>query len=280
MEPLTLRSWSCFALAITGSLYVLMTGSLAVHEILGHGLAAVLDGSPGMVFRVNPGFSGTGGGTGTPSPSGEWVIRFAGIGVNTVVGLLALVLQRRRQAGLTPLGLLLFWVATTQLGHALGYTLQGLLFFHGDAGGLPLLIGRVWRVVGVVVLSSLFVLLARWALSTAAGFVRDHFQPASPAGFRRDFLLGFTLPMAVLVLVAPGFPERDLSTTLIFDGGVLAVLLGVSVWALRRLPSEAEPKGRPIPARVALAWTAGALATFAICSLWLTRGVTVVLRPG
>jgi hypothetical protein len=147
MEPLTLRSWSCFALAITGSLYVLMTGSLAVHEILGHGLAAVLDGSPGMVFRVNPGFSGTGGGTGTPSPSGEWVIRFAGIGVNTVV-------VPRARSSASASGRVDAARASALLGgdhaagHALGYTLQGLLFFHGDAGGLPLLIGRVWRVVG------------------------------------------------------------------------------------------------------------------------------------
>jgi len=257
-----------------------MTGSLFVHEVLGHGLAAVLDGSPGLLFRINPGFSGTGGGTRMPSPTGEWVIRFAGIAVNTLIGLLAFILHRWRRAGLTPFGLFLFWVATTQLGHALGYSLQGLLFFHGDAGGLPILIGRVWRVVAIVVLGALFLLLARWALSTVAGFVRDHFQPATLAEFRWAFLLGFTLPMALLVLLAPGFPERDLATTLIFDGGVLAVLLGISLWTLRRLPPESERKGRPIGGSEVLAWTVGALATFAICSLWLTRGVTVVLRPG
>src|SRR5690348_10040036 len=88
-ESLTLRSWAFFAPALVGSLYVLMTGSLFVHEVLGHGLAAVLDGSPGIAFRINPGFSGTGGGTRLPSPRGEWVIRFAGLAVNTLVGLLA-----------------------------------------------------------------------------------------------------------------------------------------------------------------------------------------------
>jgi hypothetical protein len=213
-----------------------------------------------------------------PSPGGELFIRYAGLGVNTVVGLLALVFYRRRHAGLTPFGLLSFWVATTQLGHALGYTLQGLLFFHGDAGGLPLLIGRVWRVVAVVVLLALFLLLARWSLSTAAGFVRDHFQPTSLVEFRGAFLLGFTLPMALLVLLAPGFPERDLASILIFDGGVLAVLTGVSLWTVRRLPAETERKGRPLAGWEALAWTAGALATFALCSVWLTRGVTVTFR--
>jgi len=131
-----------------------------------------------------------------------------------------------------------------------------------------------------VVLLALYLLLSRWALSTVAGFVRDHFQPSSPAAFRWAFLLGFTLPMALVVLLAPGFPERDLRTILIFDGGVLAILLGISLWTVRRLPQEEERKGRPITGGTALAWTAGAVATFAICSLWLTRGVTVVLRAG
>jgi hypothetical protein len=205
-------------------------------------------------------------------------ICYAGLGVNTGVGLVALVFQWRRRRGLTPFGLVLFWVATTQLGHVLGYTLQGLLFFHGDAGGLPLLIGRVWKVVAVMVLLALFLLLARWSLSMAAGFVRDHFEPATLGEFRGAYLLGFTLPMALLVLLAPGFPERDLASILIFDGGVLLVLTGVSLWTVRRLPAASEREGRPIRGWEALAWTAAALATFALCSLWLTRGVTVTFR--
>jgi hypothetical protein len=278
MEGLSFRSWARFALTFTASLYVLMTGSLFVHEVLGHGLVAVLDGSPGIRFRINPGFSGTGGGIRPASPGGEGVILYAGIGINALVGLLALLLFRWRRGGLSPLRLPLFWVATTELGHALGYTLQGLLFFHGDAGGLPLLLGRSWRVIAIVILGVLFLLLASWSLSTVGGFVRDHFRPPTLRDYRRAFLLGFTLPIALLVLLAPGFPERDLPTILAFDGGVLAILAALSVWTIRRLPAEAEEKGRPITAWAAWGWSVGAVATFALTSLWLTRGVTITCR--
>jgi hypothetical protein len=255
-----------------------MTGSLVLHEILGHGLMSVLCGSRGMTFSVSPGFAGWAVGTEPPSPGDIGLITWSGIAVNLAIGLLVLGLLRLRSPRLTPTGLVLFWAGTTELGHALGYTLQGLVFQQGDAEHLPAILGPAGRVAAMVVLGALFLVLARWALRGAAGFVRDHFQSPTPAAFRRDFVLGFALPMAALVMWAPGLPHREAWTILAFDLAVLVVLFGVTAWCVRRAPPERERPGVPITARWALGWTVAALATFMATHFWLSKGVTVFFR--
>lgn len=255
-----------------------MTASLVLHEILGHGLMSVLCGAPGMTFSVSPGFAGWAVGTEPPRPGDVGLITWAGIAVNLAVGLLVLGLLRLRSPRLTPTGLVLFWAATTELGHALGYTLQGLVFQQGDAEHLPAILGPAGRIAAMVVLGALFLVLARWALRSASGFVRDHFRSPTPAAFRRDFVLGFTLPMTALIMWAPGLPRREAWTILAFDLAVLVVLFGVTAWCVRDMPPERERPGVPVTGRWALGWAVAALATFTAAHFWLSKGVTVSFR--
>lgn len=272
------QTWIYFILGLSGAFYVLMTGSLVVHEILGHGLTSVLFGAPGMTFSVSTGFAGWAVGTEPPQPGAVGFITWAGIAVNLAIGLAVLGLLRLRSPRLSPAGLVLYWAGTTELGHALGYTLQGLVFQQGDAEYLPATLGTVGRVTATVVLGVLFLLLARWALKGAAGFIRDHFRSSTPAAFRRDFVLGFTLPMAALVMWAPGLPRREAWTILAFDLAVLVVLFGVTAWCVREMPPHREHRGLPITARWALGWSVAAVATFTAAHFWLSKGVTVYFR--
>jgi len=256
----------------------MMTGSLVLHEIVGHGLAAVLCGASGMTFAVSPGFAGWAVGTEPPVPEDVGLITWAGIAVNLTVGLVVLGMLRLRSPRLTPAGLVLFWTATTELGHAIGYTLQGLIFQQGDAEDLASMLGPMGRLVAIGALGALFVVLARWALRGVAGFIWDHFRSSTPGAFRRDFVLGFTLPMTALVMWAPGLPQRKIWTILAFNFVVLGVLFGLTAWCVRRAPPEREQPGVPITGRWALGWTLAALATFAAAHFWLSKGVTVLIR--
>ncbi len=279
-NPRQVLDWVIFVLALSGSFYVLMTISLVMHEIFGHGLAAILCGARGMTFSVNTGFAGWAMGTEPPSPQHVWIITYAGITVNLLIGLGALGLLRLRRPRLSWSGLILYWLGTTELGHALGYTLQGLLFHQGDADRLPLILGPSGRFLATASLSGLFLLLACWALSGAAGFIRDHFQSRSLPEFRAHFFAGFTLPMAAIILWAPGLPRRDPWTVVAFDLCVLTVLFLVTAWSVRRMPRESEPRGVPIGGWAAAAWTTGAMATFAVAHLWLSQGITFRIQPG
>ncbi len=269
-----LLTWLRFALAVAGAFYVLMTLSLVVHELLGHGGAQVAAGARRLEISVSPGFAGWARGFHQPTPGWRTVITWAGIGANALVGLGALLVCLRRRPGLTPGGLSLYWVATTELGQALGYVLMGLAFDQGDAEDLPL--GTAARlVVGGLVLA-LFLAFARWSLGTMVGFVVAHFRPADRAALRRTFFLGFGLPLCALVVLAPGLPGRPLWTVVAFDAAVIAVLVAGTFWLSRRMP-EGEPAGRPIPWAEAAAWTAAAVATFAITTFWLDAGVVLEL---
>lgn len=268
-------TWLRFILGLAGAFYVFMTFSLFVHEVLGHGVAWTVFGARRLVVSVGPGFAGYVRGDHSPAPFPRLVITFAGIGANTVAGLLALLATRWRKPTLTPAGLALFWVATTQLGQALGYTLMGLIFNQGDAENLDLGRGRFF-VVAVIFVG--FLALARWSCSTIARFIREHFESHDLPAFRRTFIAGFTIPFGAIVLAAPGLPGRSWATVLGFDAGILVVLLVGTFLLARRLPQESDPKGHPITWGEAAAWSAAALATFLVTSFWFDAGITVTLR--
>lgn len=263
-----------FTLGFAGAFYVLMTTSLAIHEVFGHGLAWALVGARRIEVSIGPGFAGWARGDHVPGPAATWFITLAGIGVNGLVGLAALGAFRWRRPGLTPGGLALFWVATTELGQAVGYTLQGLVFDQGDAAHIPL--GR-GRFVAVAVLGVAFLALARWSVSRIAIFIRDHFEAADLASFRRAFVRSFSLPFAVIIVAAPGVPDRSWATILAFDAGVLAVLVGTTLVFARRLPPESERHGHPITCGEAASWVAAAAAVFALTYLRLERGFVIAL---
>ncbi len=268
--------WLRFALGLAGSFYVLMTLSLFVHEALGHGVAWAVFGAKKIVLSVGPGFAGYVKATRDhePEPLARWIIIFAGIGANAIVGSGALVVSRWRKPALTPAGLALFWIVTTELGQALGYTLMGLVFNQGDAENLPIGWAR-WPLAAVVLAG--FLAMASWSLNTIARFVCEHFEPADLAALRKTFILGFGVPLGAIVILAPGYPGRELWTIVAFDAAVLAVLVAGTFWMVRRMP-EVERKGHPITWLEAAAWTASAVVTFLVTWRWLDAGVTLGLR--
>ncbi|MEZ0228798.1 MAG: hypothetical protein ACAI25_09250 [Planctomycetota bacterium] len=268
-------SWVRFSVGLAASFYVLMTFSLFVHEVLGHGVAWAVFGARRLVVSVGPGFAGYVRGDHDPAPLARQVIIFAGIGANTLVGLGALAVARWRRPSLTPLGLALFWVVTTELGQALGYTLMGIVFNQGDAENLPLAWAR-WPLAAVVLV--LFLAMANWSLNTIARFVCEHFQPPDLRALRRTFVLGFGLPLGAIVVLAPGYPGRELWTIVAFDAAILAVLAAGTFWMVRRMPAESEKRGHPITWGEASAWGAAALATFFVTWRWLDSGIVVPLR--
>jgi hypothetical protein len=257
-----------------------MTASLFLHEVLGHGLMSMVCGSRGLTFAVTSGFAGWARGTEPPDPGKAWMITYAGIGVNLALGLLVLGLLRMRPPRLTRAGLPLFWLGTTELGHALGYTLQGLIFRQGDAAALPEALGPAGRSVAILLVGGSFLALALWTLAGAAEFIRDHFRSQSLAAFRGDFVLGFTLPMASLILWAPGLPNREFWTVAAFDAAVVLILVVVTAWSVRRLPPGRDPAGVPISAASATGWVISAFVTFAGTHFWSSRGVTFYLMVG
>ena len=117
--------WIGFTGALCGGMYVFLIVGVTVHEILGHGLAALLVGGNFHSFSILPG----GGGWAWTSEVGElrWIVTWAGIAVNLLFGLLglAVLLLRKRPLGAGRLALFLF--AVTQLGSALQYPLEQIL---------------------------------------------------------------------------------------------------------------------------------------------------------
>ncbi len=273
--------WARFTGAVSACFYVMMTLSLAVHEILGHVLAGVACGGTRIAFAIGPGFSGWGTARGDHGQAAATFIQYAGIAANAVVAVAAFGALRFRRPHLSPGGLALFWLAITEAGHAAGYTLQGLLFRQGDARDLPSLLGPVARVGAVAVLAVLFLALAHWALQVLSRFVQEHYGAGDRAALRAAFLSSVTLPLGLIVAVAPGLPGRPLWTRVVFDGAVFAVLVLGSLWCTRQVNRRADPSGaRALSSLAAGAWMISALVTFLFTSVWLSEGVRFRLGAG
>lgn len=269
--------WLRFVGGTLGCFYVLMTLSLVLHEVLGHGLAAWWCGADWVSVKVAPAFYGSASHGPLAAPELDVVVRYAGIGLNAILGGAAWLALRGRPLALDPTRLSAFWFATTQSGHALAYTLQGLLFRQGDGRDLSEDLGLPGSLLLGIALGLLLLLLFRWALTTLTRFVQDHYQTTNVSDFRRAFLLSFTLPIAVVILLAPGLPGRSPLTRLGFEGSILVLLILGSGWLTRRLPSAPTddcPNG-PISGRAACGWFAAAVGAFLLTTHWLSAGVTL-----
>ncbi len=119
MKKTFLKKCLGFAMGTTGCFYFFMTLSLVCHEVLGHGLVAILCGGRFQSFSVSPGFSGL---ASVPEVPGDfqWIVTYGGILLNAAVGLSAW-LAAFFATKLTALNFAIFWIAATQSGHALGY---------------------------------------------------------------------------------------------------------------------------------------------------------------
>jgi len=172
----SLSLWLRFALANLGCFYAAQILSLVVHEGLGHGGAMLLAGAPSVTISVHPGLFGYAYAGEGYDQAFEPLVHYGGIAANLLAGLSALALLRFRRPALTALAFPLFWLAATETGHALAYSLQGLLLGQGDAARARASIGapRAWLLGALVALP--FLALVWWALGTLVRFARDRLR--------------------------------------------------------------------------------------------------------
>lgn len=257
--------WFAFSGALAGGLYLFMVVAIAVHEILGHGLAAVLCGGKFVQFSVKPSFTGYAWHEGV-APSRRWIVTAAGNVVNVVVGLAALVPRRRR-----PSGAFLLWLLwTTNLGLAFGYTFQGLLFGKGDAGELSRDLSGPARALASALAAVLLLAFALRALERLVLFLHGHFEPADRRGLRGTFLFAVVLPVTVMLAVKPAGEIFSPKERLFSAGAGLAALLAAGLWLTRRVPAVAPAR---LPSRLALAMLLGAALAWISTALWLSGPV-------
>ena len=230
--------WFAFAGALAGGLYLFMILALAIHEILGHGLAAILCGGRFTQFSLKPGFTGYAWYEGVDR-SRWWVVTAAGNVVNLLVGLPALALARRRLSALAFVGWLL---ATTNLGLALGYTFQGLLFAKGDAGELARDLRGPARLLAIGVAATLLVAFAAFALRRLVLYL------AAFLTRRQESIARFTEGLLPVLLVAGGMatltllqPDLGNSLALIILTLALAYLAGARVQHMALIAGAALP---------------------------------------
>jgi hypothetical protein len=264
--------WFAFAGALAGGLYLFVLLAVAVHEILGHGLAAILCGGRFVQFSVKPGFTGYAWYDGVPA-SRAWIVTAAGNAINVAVGLPALALSLRwRHVSLR--AFVAWLVAATNLGLALGYTLQGLAFGKGDAHVLARDVGPTARIVATAITAALLLGFAVLVLRRLARMLEEQFEPRDRAARRRAFLLAVVLPVAAMLALKPQGELFDLGEQLLSGAVGLAALLALGLWVTRRAPPGAAPEVatrlRPLHAVGALL---GAAAGYAATALWLAGPV-------
>lgn len=260
-----LARWFAFAGSLAGGLYLFLILAIAIHEILGHGLAAILCGGKFTQFSIKPSFTGHAWHEGV-DPSRRWIVTAAGNLANLAVGLPALALGRRRWAFVAWL------LMATNLGLALGYTFQGLVFEKGDAGELARGLAGPARLLVGGIAATLLLAFAAFALRRLVLHLAAHFQPSDVRGLRGQFLLAVVFPVTVMLAVKPSgeiFAPRE---RLLSAGAGLVALLLLGTWLTRRAPA-AEPLR--LPAWLAPAMLLGAAAAWAATALWLTGPVRV-----
>jgi len=263
------RRWFGFAGTLAGGLFVAMLLAVALHEICGHGLAAELCGGRFVAFHLNASFSGWA--QYEDLPPGHWAaVTAAGSAVNLAAGLIAFGALHLLRRHLTPAAFALWLLAIANLGSAVGYTLQGLLFDRGDAGELvrdePVLV----RVAALVAAGAACAALVWWALRRLALYLEEQFAPAGARRRYAAYAVAVLLPLAVLWAVKPAgevFTQGQRAWSLA-AGSFLVI--GAGALIARRAPAGAAPEEarllRPVHALAALALAA---ATWTATALWL-----------
>jgi hypothetical protein len=266
--------WFAFAGALAGGLYLFLLVAVAVHEVFGHGLAAVVCGGRFLQFSVKPGFTGYAWFDQVPI-SRQWFVTAAGNAVNVLVGLGAVALSARSRH-LSPRTFLVWLLATTNLGLALGYTLQGLAFGKGDAGELASDLVPAARAAATGIAATLLLAFFLLVLRRLVLMLEEQIEPPNRATRRHAFLLVVVLPVAVMLAVKPRGEVFDLSEQLLSAavGLVALILLGFAV--TRNAPSGASAgAAKKLCPWHAIVVLGGAAAGYAATALWLAEPVRV-----
>jgi hypothetical protein len=193
--------WASFAAATAGAFYLAMSLSVAIHEILGHGLMAVLVGGRFVQFTLLPGFGGYAWWDDVPDGWGP-VVLAAGIAVNLLVGGVVLAFYRRPRR-LSAGTAAAFLVGITNAGQGLGYTIQGAVMRAGDAAEISDEIGVPATVALVGVLALLLVGLGAFALAQVALWLEEALAPRSATERRWAFVAAVVAPLVLLTALRP-----------------------------------------------------------------------------
>ena len=244
-----------------------------LHEIVGHGLVAVLLGGEFKSFSVNPGL---GGWAWVDGVRGEdaWLFEWSGIAINLATGLIGFGLFFLRPRHLSAGAMALFLFGLSGTAQALGYTLQGFLFLGGDAGHLAGTLDPWVRLACTGVLLVLFVALAVLALRRTLVFLEEHFEPASITQRRVALLLSVLLPLGAFILLKPQVDVFEQWQRLAFQGSLAGALVAFAFFLTRRAPRGADPDAARRPsARTGLLWLVLSGAAYTTTAIWVHGGI-------
>src|SRR5687768_16089791 len=121
MSRSTIASAWTFIGSIVGALYAAMLVGCYLHEFFGHGLTAVALGGTFHEFVVTPAAHGVCYYDGVPERL-EWAPLWAGIVVNLLCGLIAIVVEHARPPASGHARLALLAIGVVHTGQAIGYS--------------------------------------------------------------------------------------------------------------------------------------------------------------
>jgi len=265
----------CLVVTIASSVYAAQMVGVLAHEIVGHGLVAVLVGGTFERFVVDPAAHGYAVFDGVPAGR-RWIPTWGGIAVQLVLGVAAMVLSRLRGHAIGHAGLACLAFAITNAGSAIGYALQGVLSGSGDAGHLRHDLGGVPRIALALALFGAYLALLDWTLRRLMPLLDAQAGAPPSIGRRRAwFLWTGALPVAALKLARPPStvfePVMDWVSRLV----ILSAIVLVGLWRVRTVPRGAVTERPPFGVVGAAAWAAFALLLGVLAATWWTHGVVV-----
>ncbi len=264
-----MRRWLGFTGSLIGGFYVCSQFGVLLHEFVGHGVIGVLCGGTFNEFTVLP---GGGGWAWVDVPDRMvWVMQWGGIAVQLLTGLAAGALILRRRRHLSRTNLLLFLIAVTQTGAAIGYTLQGFLFRKGDSGHLASTMSMPVLVAARLGLAVLFLAFLYWGLRRLLLLLEENYEPASCRARYAAFVGSVIAPIGAFVVFAPAPTVFEASQRWLFYGCLFALLLCAGALFTRKRPKGAEPDRAYRPGVAAgMSWLLAAGATYWATVTWLS----------
>ena len=262
--------WLGFTGSLIGGYYVCSQFGVLAHEVVGHGLVGVLCGGTFYSFTILP---GGGGWAWVDVPDHlVWVMQWGGIAVQLLTGLVAAALILRARRHLSRTNLLLFLIAVTQIGAAVGYTLQGLFFLKGDSGDLARAMSPPGLLAARLGVGLVFLAFLCWGLRRLLVLLEEHYEPGSWRGRYGAFVGSVIAPIGAFVVFAPAPDVFEPAERRWFFGCLFALLLTVAALFTRKRPRDAEPDGAQRPGVVAgVSWLLAAGAIYGATVMWLAE---------
>jgi hypothetical protein len=226
-----------FAAAFASGFFLAGLVSLVVHEVLGHGLAAVAVGGTFDTFVLSPSLSGYMTHSSVPARS-AWIVDWAGIAVQIAFGVLVWAIARRLPQFSGAAGAL-GMVAAFCVAQGLEYLVKGAVFGRGDAARLADDVGEAGRVVGIVLSVAALLWVLFRAVERIRAWVEACFAPRGRAERLGAFLGAAVLPLVLLLLLLPRADLFPGWVRFAVTGGLLALFTGFIALRSGRPPAAA-----------------------------------------